>query len=99
MLRLMADSTKPAISKSFLLNSSSSTVKRRTELSKSAGDVLLGFPARRVLEDLVRPVVFNETAEQKEPREVSNARSLLHIVRDDHQGALIFEAEHQFFNL
>ncbi len=54
---------------------------------------------RGILEDDVGAVELDQAAQQEEAGVVGDARGLLHVVGDDHHGALVFEAEHQLFDL
>src|SRR5437764_458049 len=68
-------------------------------LPEPAGDVVLGALLRRVGEDLLRGVGFDEiaglagTTQGEERGGVGDARSLLHVVRDDDDGVAILELE------
>src|ERR1700677_3541920 len=97
----MADSTCPPICSTFSCNSSSSTENCRNSalLSESAGDVIFGLLPGRGLEDNLRRIVFNEFSQQEETGSIGDARSLLHVVRDDDDGALVLQGEQQIFNL
>src|SRR3546814_11482763 len=50
----------------------------------AAGDVILGTGFARVGEDFRRVAIFDQVAEMEKRRLLADARSLLHIVGDDH---------------
>ena len=53
---------------------------------------------RHIEHDLCR-IVFNDLAQQEEGSAVADSRGLLHIMRDDHDGILLFELGHQVLDL
>src|SRR5215213_3758016 len=74
-----------------------------------AGHVCLGPLVARVGEDPLRVVEFDHAAgavllfgvqlDREEGRLVGHARSLLHVVRHDHDRVVLLELEHQIFDL
>src|ERR1039458_43798 len=67
-------------------------------LTEPAGDIVFGLFLGGIAEDEVGPVVFDQSPHQKKAGKIRDARGLLHVVRDDHHGALVLEGEHQLFD-
>ena len=68
-------------------------------LSEPARDVIFRFSLRRILEDDIGLIMLDQLAQQEETSGIGHARRLLHIVRDDDDGALIFQTHQQIFDL
>src|SRR6516164_3049761 len=63
----------------------------QSRLTESARNVILGSLFRRIAENLLSPVKFHQSSQIKESSHVGAACRLLHIVRHDDDGELIFE--------
>src|SRR3546814_18411665 len=65
----------------------------------AAGDVILGTGFARVGEDFRRVAIFDQIAEMENRRLLADARSLLHIVGDDHYRIAPAQYVAQFLDL
>src|SRR5580700_7108703 len=74
-------------------------ISSRATSTEPAGDVIFRFPFGRTLENDLGLVEFDQVAQQKEAGEFRYAGGLLHVVRNDHLRALVFEGEQQIFDL
>src|ERR1017187_1480171 len=74
-------------------------VEARSRLAESSRDVIFRLLAGRVLEDHIRLIVLDQAAHKEEAGEIGHPRRLLHVVGDDHHGALILQPEHELFDL
>src|SRR5665213_1230538 len=113
MLRWIEDSTIALISSSLVFSCSNSSTKCRTidprfspdrfspdrSSPETSGDVIFRLFFRRVLEDDGGVVEFDQMAQQEEAGVIGNARCLLHVMRDDHDGATALELEDQVLDL
>src|SRR5579862_9029320 len=103
-LRWTDASTSALISSSLPFSCSSSCSKWRTILApvcigktstESACNVVFGFFLGGVLEDNRGVIEFDQLSHQEKPGVIGYARGLLHVVRDDHDGATVLELENQ----
>src|SRR6185312_16280759 len=74
-------------------------MRTRRASAEPPRDVILGFLAGRRLEYLLRPVELHKLAHQEEARIVGDARGLLHVVRDDHDGAAVRDGQQELLDL
>src|SRR5678815_1238787 len=74
------------------------TVESGYALSKPACNVVFCSLVGWIRKDLLGLVELDHFTEQEESGELCDARSLLHIVSDDHNGVLLFELEDKLFN-
>src|ERR1700722_19356135 len=97
----MADSTCPPICSTFSCNSSSSTENCRNSglLSEPTGDIVLGLLPGRRLEDNLGRVVFDEFSQQEETGAIGDACSLLHVMGNNDDSALVLQGKQQIFDL
>src|SRR5512141_1204148 len=100
----MEDSTIALISSSLVFSCSSSSTKCRTVvgsriLPETSGYVIFGLLLRRILEDDRGAVEFDQAAQQEEAGIIGDARRLLHVVGDDHNGATALELKNQVLDL
>src|ERR1700692_1320294 len=103
-LRWTTASTSALISSSLPFSCSSSCSKWRTILApvcmgktsaETARNVIFRFLFGRILEDDRSVVEFDQLAHEEKPGIVGHARGLLHVVRDNHDGATVLELEDQ----
>ena len=66
-------------------------------LAVASGDKVLALSGLRPEKDLLGIAGFNELAKMKEGGALSDAGSLLQIVRDDHDRVAVSELVHQIF--
>src|SRR5581483_1230687 len=67
-------------------------------LSESSSDVLFGLLLRRLGENLLRLVEFDQLTQQEESSELCHSSRLLHIMRDNYDGIALFELKDQLFD-
>src|SRR5579863_9345776 len=99
----MERATRAPISWSVWLRRANSSSNGRNELSpgltEPARDVIFSFLLRRVLENDIGLVVLNQPAKKKKARRIGHARGLLHVMRHDDNGALLFDPDQEIFDL
>src|SRR6185312_13595246 len=99
----MEDSTIALISSSLVFSCSNSSTKCRTIgprcSPETSGYIIFRLFFRRVLEDDGGVVEFDQAPQQEKACVVGDARGLLHVMRDDHDGTAAFELENQVFDL
>src|SRR5579864_8676251 len=105
MLRWMADSTSAPISSSLVFSNSRSSTKWRMmgscseRSAEAAGHVVFRLFSGRGLEDHGGAVELDEPPQKEKTGVVGDARGLLHVVRDDGDGATALEVEDQILDL
>src|SRR5207248_3297730 len=66
--------------------------------AEAAGDVVLGLLALRLDEDAVGVAVLDQLAQVQVRGVVGDARSLLHVVRDEHHGVVVLQLGDQLLD-
>ena len=64
--------------------------RRRSQSTKPAGDIIFGLFLTGIREQFLGAIHLNQMAEIKESGEIRAPGRLLHVVRHDHNGKLIF---------
>jgi len=68
-------------------------------LTKPAGDVIGGAFVFGHLEEVDAAAIFDEFAHQEESGEISHTRGLLHVVRGDDDGVILFQFAQHILNI
>src|SRR5947209_9845407 len=66
--------------------------------AEAAGDVVFCLLFVGILKHDTSVIELDQIAHQKEPGVVGEARSLLHVVRDDHDRGLLLQLKEQLFD-
>src|SRR5829696_3340939 len=67
--------------------------------TKSSSYVVFRLFLRGIGKNFAREIVLHQFSQVEEGRVIRDARGLLHIMRDDHDGEILLQVENQFLDL